>query len=247
MRSIRVRNYIRSNGVAVRGYSRSVAERKRLAEAKAADEEKRKRDAGTSVAVRRFQGGDDSKAWADSTFKEWEDALSPDEAEALLNYQGSEYRGLNGYLRGIEVEEDYVLDAEYAETTIDLIDSTIDRGIMPESVVVHRGFGIAESEIGKYTRGQVMFNKGYTSSSLNPAIGAKFARWATESDLRPVLMELTLPKGAKAASLENILSMKENEILLERGGNYRIISVNEDADKTIRIKADWLGRTSANR
>jgi hypothetical protein len=146
--------------------------------------------------------------------------IRPSERSAFSHYQGSGYRALNKSLREEEEPRDLNLLAG--------LDSVFARASgVDEPLLVYRGGSINLSDL---TPGNEYIDRGFGSTSTNPSgafpasssgnrVGAK---WTIE-----------LPPGARAVHMESLSGddIGEEEILLNRGTTFRILSVDKVTDR----------------
>ena len=175
-----------------------------------------------------FDNADDASSWGNSSFAEWNQSLTKSERRAFELYQSSEYRDLNAALRTGES-----LDKDQKSLTKNL-DAALDRASIDKDIVAYRGFS-SQSYIDNFDQlaGTIVTDNGYISTSVDKAIGQKFAEYALEEEFEPIIAEIRLPKGSKAAYI-NTLSLNENEVLIPRGSQFQVISTStENGVRTI--------------
>lgn len=140
--------------------------------------------------------------------------LTDEQIGAISEYQSQDmYREVNGALR-----RDEPLSAELADLR-DQLDSVFedDRIYLEEDVVVFRGAAIDTSEI---KQGDVYQDKGYLSTSADPAVAVRFSS---------TVVAITVPKGYPAAYLPALGMSGEAELLLPRDTNIVIDEVKGSA------------------
>jgi len=169
-----------------------------------------------------FDNADDASSWGNSSFAEWNQSLTKSERRAFELYQSSEYRDLNAALRTGES-----LDKDQKSLTKNL-DAALDRASIDKDIVAYRGFS-SQSYIDNFDQlaGTIVTDNGYISTSVDKAIGQKFAEYALEEEFEPIIAEIRLPKGSKAAYI-NTLSLNENEVLIPRGSQFQVVSTSMD-------------------
>jgi SPP1 gp7 family putative phage head morphogenesis protein len=121
---------------------------------------------------------------------------------------------------------------------IDRIDKAMEKSATENTGIVYRG--LRSDEIADSLKpGAVFVDKAFLSTSTNREIAVRFAEEEERSGQK-ILMEITVPKGSKALDLEKASStgadFKQGEILLDRGGSYKIIDT-EDKDGRLYVKA----------
>jgi hypothetical protein len=150
-----------------------------------------------------------------------------EQQSALRFYTGSGYHDMNGFLRGktravSDVVKRYIRDAK--------------SGMKPvtRNFLVHRGtnytqFGVHSFEELVRMVGMDVTDEGFVSTSVG-------GRAAFSSN--NVIMEIEVPKGAKAAYLKPISNFpSENELLLAPGTRFRILQVKKVGHQTqVRLR-----------
>lgn len=168
------------------------------------------------------QGGKPSaprrdKEWLNKQYSGWRDGLSPAQDKALRFYQSPGYALMNGQLRGLN-KKDIKADVSFNDADLDRaakasrdLKSAIRKAPpLTEPMTVYRGFSADQFDL---TPGKVVTDKGFTSTSLTPDVGAvgKASRQATA--------EIVLPKGAKAGAGSS------RELVLPPGSKFRVLDV----------------------
>lgn len=188
-----------------------------------------------SVEPTTFQGGSVSvyrniSDWGREHYGEWEDSLSFDEQQAIVDYTGHQYQEINGVLRGKEKD---LSDRrkQRALANIDLIDAALGKASLDEPLLVRRGFCGSPECVDKFSRlqpGDTFKDNGYVSTSLGKATQQR------------VMAEIRLPVGAKGAYVGNIaLNDTEGEFLLPRGSVFRVRQVNVSDDGRVVVVLDY--------
>jgi hypothetical protein len=138
--------------------------------------------------------------------------LTPSEKMALRAYTGSSYASINSALRkGVQNPA--------LKETITLMDSAFAKASTTEAMMVFRGMkpGILDG----LAKGSTFVDKGFTSTSTNIKQAQGFSGGGT-------IMKINVPKGSRAISLrKNSKYAEEQEILVKRGGRYRIRGVEQ--------------------
>lgn len=140
--------------------------------------------------------------------------LSARESEAMLGYTGAMFRTLNPRLRAGK--------GPLAEDKTDLkhMDAAFAKASTAEDMVVYRG--VTGDFFQKLTVGSEFVDGGFVSTTSDLKAARNFLRGDRSEN---VLMEIKVPKGSKAISLGDIgaFAKTEQEILLNRGGKFRVI------------------------
>jgi hypothetical protein len=148
------------------------------------------------------------------------------QTESLVDYGVTDNRDINAALRAGDASDRRVAD----------IDEAIGRSRLPMGVVAYRG--IPEDVIGADdATGATITDLGFVSSSLDHSLGEWFAKGADEGG-RGVLLEMHLPKGSPALSMEVFSGMGEGELLLPRGTDYQVVKeyVNDTGRRVVVVE-----------
>ncbi len=157
--------------------------------------------------------------------------MTPREVEAMQNYSGAMYKGLNERLRaGKGASRGDAADLKE-------MDKAFARASTVEPMTVYRGIG---PEFAKQLKPGVSFTDGgFTSTTSSRDIAEGYSTFGGSGG---AVMEVRVPKGAKAISLKDTsafggktsVAKSEEEILLNRGGKYRVVEVIQDKPKTVK-------------
>jgi len=157
------------------------------------------------------------------------------ELDVLSDYSVSDYRILNGRLRGQVMSP---AEIKAADARIKLMDDALAKTSLPESVTVTRSVNadafklpeiFSEKEI-KALKGTVFEEPGYLSTSLSDKAVFK----------KDVLMQIDVPKGYEALYMgPHSGYANERELLLAKGSKLAITSVERKGSKWI-VKASVM-------
>lgn len=148
--------------------------------------------------------------------------MTPEERQSMKEYTGAMYRTVNSALRsGKPIPRGDRKDVER-------MDRAFARASTKEPMTVYRG--ISKDFSDKLLEGATFKDPGFSSSTSNKNTAEAFSHF---SGSKGAVMEIRVPKGSKAISLENISAFggatsnasSEGEILLNRGGTYRVVKV----------------------
>lgn len=171
--------------------------------------------------------GEEGDATLRAEYKEWLDGLTKEEKHALGVYYGSGASRINGDLRrGVPFFE------PSDEKNVQLIDQALEKSRVPENLVVFRG--MRNPRLAKaINEGRAMditfFEDGYTSTTTSKKIARE--KFTTPDD-DSILAEIRLPKGKKGGLISPSYS-EENEILLPRGSQYRVVGHHVENGKKV--------------
>jgi len=146
--------------------------------------------------------------------------LTPEQTQAIKEYTGSMYLTVNPLLRAGKP----VAKADMKE--MKLIDQAFDKAKTTEPIEVYRGVGGAR--YANLKPGDSFKDEGFVSTSTDKDTADVFTRGDDQA-----IMQIQVPKGSKAISVDAFSVFKkggaavrsENEILLNRGGHYKVVSV----------------------
>lgn len=149
------------------------------------------------------------------------DPWSANEEDALVTYTGDRYVDMNGCLRAVrECSDDDDLDNRYASEAMrpTTRDTTTFRGVNL------RALGADSPEQLAQMVGATVSDPGFTSTSINPQVSS--GTFAGD-----VLLQIEVPRGSRAAYVENISQNGgEEELLLDRGTRFEILEVSPATD-----------------
>lgn len=158
-------------------------------------------------------------------------ALSEDHKESVREYKSSSQR-LNENLReGKPHPDHHVLGTSNLLKMHQHLD-TITSHRTPEDHVVYRGFaGKFHPALRSLRKGDVLHDKGYTSTTFNPSTANAFSDEARYEDdnghlqVHKYLAKIHVPKGSKAHYLDNIRNKNQNEreLLLHHGSKFEVL------------------------
>lgn len=158
------------------------------------------------------------------------EGITGDEENALGQYFGDNYMGINRILReGPKPDsryDDYMVEyAKHMETAFEK--SSVP---LPKSTVLYRGFSVFEDDGIDFSVGSVLTDKGYTSSSSSSLVAESYAGVfkpkPSAVKAEKVVLKIIAPKGTKV-----MLPTKktggysgEQEILLDKGVKFKVVA-----------------------
>lgn len=175
--------------------------------------------------------------YENSPVKKWNDSLSGEETDAIMNYAGSDYSGINGLLRG-EMTERMVENWNATGKTdvrdmIQRVESGIDKFELKEPITVYRTCETDVFESLSQKVGSTFRDNAFTSTTvLNESVASGNVR-----------MEINVPagKGIGAYIGSTYGQPDEHEFLLQRGTEFTVRGVSKVGD-SYTIKMDVTGR-----
>lgn len=175
--------------------------------------------------------------YENSPVKKWNDSLSGEETDAIMNYAGSDYSGINGLLRG-EMTERMVGNWNATGKTdvrdmIQRVESGIDKFELKEPITVYRTCEKDVFESLSQKVGSTFRDNAFTSTTvLNESVASGNVR-----------MEINVPagKGVGAYIGSTYGQPDEHEFLLQRGTEFTVRGVSKVGD-SYTIKMDVTGR-----
>lgn len=159
-----------------------------------------------------------------------------DSEPALREYQGAEYGVTNGYARaaaipgklesmGYGAADKQVVEIKARIAAMDAAFTSDRAASFDKPTIVYRGMKGVEVKVGDTVQ-----DHGFTSTSLNLREASRFTR----REASGVVMNITVQPGRKFL----VMSKGEQEILLPRGGRYRIIG-EEVVEGVRHVSAVW--------
>lgn len=175
--------------------------------------------------------------YENSPVKRWNDSLSGEETDAIMNYAGSDYSGINGLLRG-EMTERMVENWNATGKTdvrdmIQRVESGIDKFELKEPITVYRTCEKDVFESLSQKVGSTFRDNAFTSTTvLNESVASGNVR-----------MEINVPagKGVGAYIGSTYGQPDEHEFLLQRGTEFTVRGVSK-VGYSYTIKMDVTGR-----
>lgn len=175
--------------------------------------------------------------YENSPVKRWNGSLSGEETDAIMNYAGSDYSGINGLLRG-EMTERMVENWNATGKTdvrdmIQRVESGIDKFELKEPITVYRTCEKDVFESLSQKVGSTFRDNAFTSTTvLNESVASGNVR-----------MEINVPagKGVGAYIGSTYGQPDEHEFLLQRGTEFTVRGVSKVGD-SYTIKMDVTGR-----
>lgn len=175
--------------------------------------------------------------YENSPVKKWNDSLSGEETDAIMNYAGSDYSGINGLLRG-EMTERMVENWNATGKTdvrdmIQRVESGIDKFELKEPITVYRTCEKDVFESLSQKVGSTFRDNAFTSTTvLNESVASGNVR-----------MEINVPAGNGVGAYigSTYGQPDEHEFLLQRGTEFTVRGVSKVGD-SYTIKMDVTGR-----
>jgi len=149
--------------------------------------------------------------------------LDDAQKQAIKEYTGSMYLSVNPALR-----KGKPVPAEDRKE-MKLVDEAFSKAKTTEPLEVYRGIGPSDADMFANLKvGEIFQDKGFVSTSTDKDTADNFSRGET-----PTMMQIQVPKGSKAISVDSMsvfqkgghAKRSENEILLNRGGSFKVLSI----------------------
>lgn len=171
------------------------------------------------------------------TYKVEESAID-EHQEAISNYAGGGFDEVNRALRkGYKKES--MGDSWEADTIYSMDDAFKNKvQVLKKKTTVYRGIRSSQ----EFTKGGVIENKGFTSTSLETGIPRTFAR-PREGGENGYLMKVTMPKGTPVIvpSSYGVGSPLEVEMIFDRGSKFQVKSIKtEDITGLKLVEATYV-------
>jgi hypothetical protein len=185
-----------------------------------------------------FATDDVAIAYGRDYWNDYVDNLDPSARQALTDYTGEgfpSYHDMNGYLRGTGGYG----PAPETVHAIDELDRVLSTRAVPDDIMIVRGTDLGHLNLSSPMDmlGETFPDKGYTSTSLgnHPVDAFKY---------KEAHLHLRVPKGTPALWLEKVshFDVKERELLLARGTEYKVTRVFMDNGK-VQVYGEVLPRS----
>jgi len=155
------------------------------------------------------------REFLDAHYGGWRDQLAPAHEKALRFYQSPGFALMNGQLRGLDREglkkSEHAGDADLAraeKASRDLTAAIRKAPPLEHDLTVYRG--LSAEQFGNLKPGQVITDKGFTSTSLTGDVQA------VGRAKKPATAEILLPKGTKAGAGSS------RELILPPGAKFKV-------------------------
>lgn len=172
-------------------------------------------------------------------YKGWRDGLTPAEDKAMRFYQSPGFALMNGQLRGLDAEAlksgEHASDSDLARARLaskNLTKAIAKAPPLPRDVTVYRGFDAGQ--FGTLKPGQVITDKGFTSTSITDDAGA-VGRAGSKGQSR-----ILLPAGTRAAA------GSARELVLPPGSSFRVVRVQVKAGGTTHVELELIPKGSSH-
>ena len=149
----------------------------------------------TDYASRRFVAGQDDEIYAALKQEQgaYIETLTQEQLKSVAGYQAEgTYDEVNDYLRGKSTK----ISAENKKL-IKTLDGVIDNTSLDYNTTLYRGISDDTGDFLNLQIGDEIIEKGYSSTSPNPAVAEAFAN-STVIQGKPVVLEIDLPYGQPA-------------------------------------------------
>jgi SPP1 gp7 family putative phage head morphogenesis protein len=165
------------------------------------------------------------------------DSLTPKQLKSVAGYQAEgTYDEVNDYLRGKSTR----ISVENKEL-IKTLDEVIDGSSLQYNTTVYRGVADDTGAFMDLKIGDRIIEKGYSSTSPNPAVAEAFAN-STVIEGKPVVLEIDLPYGQPAIAADVASNrlfgydvIQEDEMMIEITGFKRLNEVTLPRDMTFEV------------
>lgn len=153
------------------------------------------------------------------SFKPWRSQLTNAEQRAIVEYTGSEYQTINGYLRNKLEPQFYGHETiSQASEKAQLIQSALNKANRPPPPeLVWRGSRGGKEWASKLAKDDVIRLDGFQSTSINPGFAANWGESGAVFEIKPA-------RGAYIQPMSNHPS--EYEYLLPHGAQYRVVGTS---------------------
>ena len=166
----------------------------------------------------------------------WVSRLTEDEREALKDYTGASYSGVNNYLRG-----DNRFDTADIRRIVDGVHSSLQKASLPSELEVFRGSDVdgLVGMIPGFSHRLSWMEKGENLDSLvgTELVSKSFMSTSMDSPLkqyvRGVKYHISLPEGSKASYLGavSIQGNEEKEVLIDKDSRFILSDIKYTLDE----------------
>lgn len=161
--------------------------------------------------------------------------LTKPQREALEDYQGTLYYGINGQLDRVEVDQFFAVRIQH-------LDDAMDGSVLTDDVATWRGIRDGRRAFGdrfdKDLTGATWTDRRFVSTSASERVARDFTyEGASIQHTTPTVMRLLVPKGTKGVVLDNADQL---ELLLQRGLSLRVVKDHGDVDGIRRVDVEVL-------
>jgi len=194
----------------------------------------------TDVPSRRFIAGQDEEIHAALTQEQgaYIDSLSKKQMESVAGYQAEgTYDEVNDYLRGKSTR----ISKENKEL-IKTFDEVIDGATLDYNTTVYRGVADDTGQFMDLQVGDRITEKGYSSTSPNPAVAEAFANSTVIENGRPVVLEIDVPFGQPAIASDVASTrlfgrdlVQDDEMIIEITGFTRLNEITLPRNMTFEV------------
>lgn len=174
----------------------------------------------------------EAKKFIDDHYGQWRQELPPKQESALRFYQSPGFALMNGQLRGL-AKDDIRADVSFNDADLerarkaskDLTAAIKKAPPLTEDTTVYRGF--SADQFGALAAGDVVTDKGFTSTSLTADVTA------VGKATSPAVATIRLPAGTRAAAGSS------RELVLPPGSKFRVSSVTKRG-KTLHVEMELI-------
>ena len=159
-------------------------------------------------------------------------ALSAADTEAIDNWWSG---------GDMEIQED--LRAGRPNSVANQLDKVIEKTApLSEDTVMYRGLSLADDHpsVANLKVGAEFTDRGFSAITSDPQIAENFSK-PVEFGAKPYIMEITVPKGTKAAQIPSGIE----ERLLARQSRFQITAIEKRADGTSVVKAKLVPKSNS--
>jgi SPP1 gp7 family putative phage head morphogenesis protein len=191
-------------------------------------------------APRQFDKGQDEEIYAALKQDQgaYIDNLTQKQLKAVAGYQSEgTYDVVNDYLRG-KRKTITAADKDLLKT----LDEVIDNASFDYNMTLYRGIADDTGDFTKLKIGDQIVEKGYSSTSPNPAVAEAFANSTVIEGGKPVVLSIELPYGHPALAsdvasnrLFGMDMVEEDEMMIEITGFTRLNEVTLPRNTTFEV------------
>ena len=172
--------------------------------------------------------------------------LQSHELQAISDYRKTnQVYQINDYLRGRSGIVAKVIGlGENVKQTARALDSALAKSVVTANIKVMRGFRLEThvDPLKAFKPGSTFTDQGFVSTTLASDVADRFA---VSTSQHRVVMEIDVAKGSNGYSMPRAAGeYDEAEVVLPRGAQFQVHSVEKEADGRFRVKLRYTGTSS---
>lgn len=157
--------------------------------------------------------------------------LEPNEKQALVIWESSDYKPFNQYLRHQQIDaQTRQVFGSHPEEKIDELAEQLDRLVakqpyLEKPLTLYRGVTLEQP----FAAGQVETDSGFSTTSTSPLVATHFARHGGASGV-PIVLAIQVPVNMKVLPVSRAHPPHDMEVLLPRNISFRFGPITGHGD-----------------